>query len=229
MSLLMGQFGEVKALLSVLNFRDGHFVDVGAGNGLYCSNTGFFERHLGWKGLCIEPNHRIYPKLVANRPDSICLDVAIWDEETELDFHIAVNSGSSRCVDHPRGCGVVETVRVKTMTLNHVLMQCSFPTLFELLSIDVEGNEDKVLEGFSLMRYLPRFVVIEDWDKGRNYDPYFKEWGYTPIRAWEVGRRGSNIIYCRMEHEARIVREEWRIDQLHHSKLSGVSPDSVHG
>lgn len=213
MSLLLGQFGEVQALLSVLNgYSGGYYVDVGAGNGLYCSNTGYFERRLDWTGICIEPNPRVFSKLRENRRGSACLDVAIWDRETEVDFHVAVNSGCSRCVDLPYGCGVVETVMVKTRTLNSVLMEHGAPRFFEVLSVDVEGNEGRVLEGFNLSWYLPRFVVVEDWDKGCRYDPYFDGEGYIPVRAWEVGRGGSNIIYCRNETEAKIVGDAWRVD-----------------
>ena len=34
---------------------DGFFVEFGARDGITHSNTAYFERTLGWKGLCIEP------------------------------------------------------------------------------------------------------------------------------------------------------------------------------
>src|SRR5262249_56743026 len=33
----------------------GYFVDIGAYDGVTFSNSLFFERHLGWQGVCIEP------------------------------------------------------------------------------------------------------------------------------------------------------------------------------
>ena len=35
--------------------RDGFFVELGASDGVFMSNSLFFERELGWKGICIEP------------------------------------------------------------------------------------------------------------------------------------------------------------------------------
>ncbi len=36
--------------------RNGVFVEVGAFDGEQFSNTLFFERVMGWKGLCVEPS-----------------------------------------------------------------------------------------------------------------------------------------------------------------------------
>src|SRR5258706_11369284 len=36
--------------------RGGVFVDVGAYDGVALSNTYYFEKELGWQGICIEPN-----------------------------------------------------------------------------------------------------------------------------------------------------------------------------
>lgn len=47
--------------------RDGVFVDVGAGDGRQHSNSLFFERYLGWSGLCIEPRAGEFAELVAQR------------------------------------------------------------------------------------------------------------------------------------------------------------------
>ena len=36
--------------------RDGFFVEAGAHNGVEASNTLYFEKKMGWKGLLVEPN-----------------------------------------------------------------------------------------------------------------------------------------------------------------------------
>lgn len=40
--------------------RNGFFVELGACDGLYLSNTLFFERSMGWKGVLIEPNDNYF-------------------------------------------------------------------------------------------------------------------------------------------------------------------------
>ncbi len=46
----------------------GVFVDVGAGDGRFMSNTAFLEGHLCWRGVAVEPTDNEYPKLEKNRP-----------------------------------------------------------------------------------------------------------------------------------------------------------------
>jgi hypothetical protein len=50
------------------DMRNFHYVELGAFDGRKESNTRFYDVCLGWTGLLIEPNPRIYPYLVRNRP-----------------------------------------------------------------------------------------------------------------------------------------------------------------
>ena len=58
--------------------KDGYFLDIGAHDGISLSNTMFFEKEMGWKGICIEPNPVVFDKIVKNR-DCICLNGCIAD------------------------------------------------------------------------------------------------------------------------------------------------------
>ena len=44
--------------------RDGFFIESGAWEGEYLSNTLFFERNRGWKGLLVEPNRLAFKTMV---------------------------------------------------------------------------------------------------------------------------------------------------------------------
>ncbi len=46
---------------------DGFFVEAGANDGIAQSNTFFFEKTLGWKGLCVEPIPEVFERLKNNR------------------------------------------------------------------------------------------------------------------------------------------------------------------
>ena len=46
----------------------GVFVDVGAGDGRFMSNTVFLEGYHCWRGVAVEPTDNEYPKLEKNRP-----------------------------------------------------------------------------------------------------------------------------------------------------------------
>src|SRR5262249_35133335 len=72
--------------------RNGVFVDVGAYDGERFSNTLFFEKTMGWRGLCIEPLPSAFAKLTASRA-AICENVCVSDFEGEADF-VEADAGS---------------------------------------------------------------------------------------------------------------------------------------
>src|SRR5205809_1665087 len=47
--------------------RNGFFVDIGAHDGINFSNSNFFEVNRAFKGLCIEPNPKVFSQLKKNR------------------------------------------------------------------------------------------------------------------------------------------------------------------
>src|SRR3972149_7086762 len=55
------------------NNTNGFFVDIGASDGIKFSNTYFFEKMLGWNGVCVEPLPDIYKRLIKNR-NCICIN-----------------------------------------------------------------------------------------------------------------------------------------------------------
>ena len=44
------------------------YVEVGADDGRFLSNTFFFDKQLGWEGICVEPSPKTFAKLANNRP-----------------------------------------------------------------------------------------------------------------------------------------------------------------
>lgn len=47
--------------------NNGVFFDIGANDGVTISNSYYFEKHLGWSGVCAEPIPSIFEKLQENR------------------------------------------------------------------------------------------------------------------------------------------------------------------
>lgn len=47
--------------------RNGYFVDLGAYDGIYLSNTYLLERRYEWNGICIEANPATFMSLRSNR------------------------------------------------------------------------------------------------------------------------------------------------------------------
>jgi len=206
-----GQFGEVAAIAPVFeNKLDGFYVDIGSHDGITDSNTLHFS-HLGWRGICIEPHLTYYPRLVKNRSSAICLNIVVWDEALpSISFYATVPGGWSRAeAPDPRSRhAYVDIQHPTTQTLDYILERYGTPTPFDLLSIDVEASEWHVLRGFTLSKYRPRIVVIEDLEKKRQFDSFFTD--YVGVYSYYLGVRGSNVIYCREPGDAKVIERRWR-------------------
>ena len=83
------QLGEDCLLALFFEFKShGFFVDVGAFDGIYLSNTYFFEQ-LGWTGICVEASPTYFNLCVRNRPRSKCYNVACLDADRGMvDFRV---------------------------------------------------------------------------------------------------------------------------------------------
>lgn len=79
------QVGQDEAVYYLVHGHpNGTFIDIGAYNGVTISNTIFFERHLDWKGICVEAIDT--PKLTGNiRQHRLCklYTNAAWDKDDE--------------------------------------------------------------------------------------------------------------------------------------------------
>lgn len=57
--------------------KGGFFVEVGAVDGEYLSNTLYFEKELGWTGLLIEPNPNMFQELLLKRRKAYAINAAL--------------------------------------------------------------------------------------------------------------------------------------------------------
>ncbi len=206
---LWGQFNEIAALWPLLKDQgEGYYLDVGALDGVTDSNTIQMER-LGWKGICIEPHKTYYPRLVRNRPKAICLDVAAWfEDQEELAFYATAPGGWSR-VGSPGKREVVAIYNVKGRRLDDILEEHNAPEPIDFMSLDVEGTEEYVLQGFNLERWMPRIAIVEDLSLKGEFDCLFGAAGYLPVKSWEQRIGGSNVIYCQETDDWRFIKERW--------------------
>jgi hypothetical protein len=157
------QIGQDYWVHSVLGDKeDGFFVELGACDGLLYSNTLFFERKLGWNGLCIEPNDEYFAKLQANRSCHISNELISSAEGMEVDFLLCNATSGIVDPDHvaPFFKGDAR-VRKTTTTLAAVLDAVKAPSTIDYLSLDVEGQEYPILSTFPFERYTFRCITVE--------------------------------------------------------------------
>ncbi len=144
--------------------RNGFFIEVGANDPRAGSQTYLLEQ-AGWRGILIEPQSALYQRLVVERPHSRIYKAACGSPERRgtATLHIASHDGLStleRQIDS-HGIEFTGTETVDLVALDDLLEKEGSPHV-DFISIDVEGGEVDVLRGFSLERYQPALVLIED-------------------------------------------------------------------
>ncbi len=142
--------------------RCGYFVDVGAYDGKYLSNTYQLEKVLGWTGICIEPLDHAFGGLKANR-SCICVQAAAYSiRDLEMPFSKSdVLSGLTGHIDRHQEALSGPRVHVKTETLAALLSTHNAPREIDYLSIDTEGSEMHVLLGMDWERYKVGYITLE--------------------------------------------------------------------
>ncbi len=75
--------------------RNGYFLEMGAGDGLWISNTLLLEREFGWTGILIEPTSA-YKNLIDNRPNCKCDSSCISSERKTVTLFEIFDRGQAQ-------------------------------------------------------------------------------------------------------------------------------------
>lgn len=147
------QHGEDAWIVQNLKPAPGFFIDIGAFNGVTCSNTVAFE-DLGWHGICVEPDPIMAAQCaLARKCQTLCAAIGIRSANPSA-FTVNINdrgaSGFTQKWPHH--------ILVPVLTLEQLIMACP-KFQCDLLSIDTEGSELEVWHSGRGCR--PRIVVIE--------------------------------------------------------------------
>jgi len=178
------QFGQDLWVLQHLQGkRSGYFMEIGAGDGLYISNTLVLEKYFGWTGLLVEPTG-IYTELVNNRPNSTCVNAVIASCTKEVTLCEIFDSGQAGISEEARGNRLLSTVEDTTDAIDEdkhntqwgvfksankrlaqpladILDENNAPKNIDYFSLDVEGFEYEILKDFPFEKYRFSCLGIE--------------------------------------------------------------------
>jgi FkbM family methyltransferase len=216
-----GQFGEDRILDEIFGERtDGYCVEIGANDGRTGSATYLFEQR-GWHCLLVEPIPELVEEIRRHR-HCIVVNCAVSNREGEATFGVAEGVQEMSTFDLSpahvawieRLGGTVKEISVRTATLDTLLAEVDFPEI-QFITIDVEGHEMAVLEGFSLEAHRPRVVIVED--NSINGNPrvarYMSDRGYVHFRRTGVNEwyaHASDVELVRADEIRRFERAKAR-------------------
>ncbi len=194
-----GLHGLDRKLAAYLDYDGGYFVELGANDGVDQSNTLYFERERGWRGVLIEPILHNFLKCQSNRATNNAFFCAacVSDEYVEPYVRLTysnlmttphgVDSDVADPAAHARsGAGYLQPgekpveVMAVARTLSSLLDEAGAPAEMGLLSLDVEGGELEVLKGLDHRSHRFRYMLVECRDPQRLAN-YLADAGYVLI------------------------------------------------
>lgn len=168
------------------NTQEVRFIQVGAHDGTHNDPISLFRHKPNWHGLLLEPNPRVYARLVktlALSPQCQALNVAISEGGGTMPFYLVRNPESCRGghfsdqvssfdrahvekmviwfgYSKAEAGEWIEEVQVSTITFAELLDRMPNRQL-DLLFIDAEGADFRLLKTFPFERLRPRMLVFE--------------------------------------------------------------------
>lgn len=169
--LSYSQSGEdliIAFIFQAMRIENPSYLDIGAHHPSYLSNTYLFYRR-GSKGVCIEADPSLCEVFPLARPKDISLNVGIGDAVSKGEkFYImsspSLNTFSREEAERYESLGshrIQKILDVPITTVHQVIEKYFWGQSPNLISIDVEGLDLKILESIDFSRYRPQVVCVE--------------------------------------------------------------------
>lgn len=169
--------------------RQGIYVDLATNRPILYSNTYFFDRCLGWKGLCIEANPIYYQRIYSRRSCSLVPTCISTVEGEIVKFNIPPGA------DGGGGGGIYaedyklydqnasqdeknRMLELKCTTFDTVVNRFNI-SVIDYLSLDIEGLEPKILQNISWDKIRINFITVEDNTITQPFLDFMTTKGYT--------------------------------------------------
>jgi FkbM family methyltransferase len=195
------------------NKTEGTYVDVGA-NDPFIDSQSYHLEQLGWDGLLIEPLPNMADILRKHRRGKV-IPYACSSKENHMKILPLISFGVCSTLEskliHTNKIKQ-EVINIETRTLDSILEANQIRPNFDLLSIDVEGHEIELFKGFTLNKWKPKLILLEDHVISHAKHNYMTSNGYqlllrTGLNSWYVpdADKYKISLYSRLE----LIRKYW--------------------
>jgi FkbM family methyltransferase len=153
-------------LLQYINYENGIFIECGANDGIFQSNTLKLQNEKNWHGFLIEPSINAFNKCKEKRNNgkNIILNYALVSKDFPDDYVIGDFDGHPMCSINGKRMKRECKVKVPVKTLTDILKEYQYKKI-DLFVLDVEGYELQVLQGLDFEYCKPEYLLIEIYTK----------------------------------------------------------------
>jgi FkbM family methyltransferase len=155
------------------------FVEIGGNDGETCSNTSCLADQ-GWRGLYVEPI-RDCAKFARARHilNNVRIEKSAICESNGTQVIYSMGLLTTLSTDNVKAYSELEwsksyvsnmkEVTIQTKTLESVFKQYNIPYVFDLLVVDVEGQEESIINSLLLSQWKPNVIIIELEDQHKQF------------------------------------------------------------
>ena len=149
--------------------NNGFYIDVGCYHPIHRNNTYLLHKK-GWSGINIDIHQFSIDLFNYLRPDDVNLNCAISNknEVTEMFYQKELSQISTIEKQQAKIAfqGNIKKSKIQSLTLDALLEKINFTDKkLDLLDIDVEGADLKVLKGFNFEKFKPELICVEIHEK----------------------------------------------------------------
>ncbi|XP_042213226.1 protein Star-like [Homarus americanus] len=186
--------------------RNGFFIEAGALDGEYLSNTLWLEMDRGWGGLLIEPDENSYRKLLSKHrktwSSNTCISMTSYPLET---IHVGLylqnkytgNPWNYRGSSHIQGISLGSQFEpfLSYSEKSYQMAQC-FPLIsylkalnistVDLLSLDLQGIEQQVLRAIPFNDLTIRVIIAELTTPNEEFHDFLTAKGFVLVNQDQI-------------------------------------------
>ena len=178
--------------LNILNYfgdkKDGFYVDVGCFHPMDRNNTYLLYLN-NWRGINIDISEFSIDLFNFIRPNDHNIKCAVSEKNQIVKIFFQKELSQLSTTDEEQAKkvfqGKIKSKEIQSYTLNHILEKSKFCNKeIDLLDIDVEGTDYKVLLGLNFEKYKPKLICVEIHNQNIKDDKIYKfltNKGYTLI------------------------------------------------
>ena len=160
--LAYSHWGVDLIITKLLNSKNrGIYIDVGCHHP-FLNNHTYLLYKSGWEGINIDVDYNSIDMFNFFRKSDVNIQTAVTDHKGEVDLFFYHNRAAKNTISKEFGSDAKEKKKINSDTLNNIIENSKFKnSKIDFVSIDVEGNEMNVLNGFNLKKYKPKLILLE--------------------------------------------------------------------